>query len=156
MKSRFAGKIRGAVVVLALALPLSAGPLIAGMAEDKVAIRDIWSTYSAARVAGDAETWLALWDAGGLQMPPGMPARGLDVLMVGVPKVFAAGGVTSMTIDPIEIEVAGDWAYTRGAYASERIVDGNPVMVDGKFMTILRRQDDGSWKIYRDIFNSNK
>ncbi len=32
---------------------------------------------------------------------------------------------------------------------------GEAVTVDGKYMTILQRQPDGSWKIHRDIVNSN-
>jgi ketosteroid isomerase-like protein len=32
---------------------------------------------------------------------------------------------------------------------------GRPISIDGKYMTILERQADGSWKIHRDIFNSN-
>jgi uncharacterized protein (TIGR02246 family) len=29
------------------------------------------------------------------------------------------------------------------------------IPIDGKYMTLLKRQPDGSWKIHRDIFNSN-
>ena len=133
----------------------TASPLAAGLTEDKEAIRQIWSDYVSARTAGDAEIWLSLWDEDGIQMPPGMPARGKDKLKVGVPKAFAAVPVKSMDITPIDIEVAGDWAFSRGVYTSTREVDGSDVETDGKFMTILKRQDDGSWKIYRDIFNSN-
>lgn len=56
-----------------------------------------------------------------------------------------------------EIEVTGDWAFSRGIYnATFAPKDGSdPNPVDGKFMTILKRQTDGDWKIHRDIFNSN-
>jgi ketosteroid isomerase-like protein len=27
--------------------------------------------------------------------------------------------------------------------------------LEGKFLTIFRRQDDGTWRIYRDAFNFN-
>ncbi len=49
----------------------------------------------------------------------------------------------------------GDWEVSRGNYTAELISQGNEIEADGKFMTIFRRQEDGSWKIYRDIFNSN-
>ena len=54
-----------------------------------------------------------------------------------------------------EMTVAGDLAYARGQYVSDRIVNGAQVRVDGKFLTILRCQADGTWKMYRDCFNSN-
>ena len=89
-------------------------------------------------------------------MPPGVPARGKTVLDEVIPKAFSGGKVSSMSIVPEEIVLTDDWAYSRGNYTSERVIDGQPVKVDGKFMTILKRQPDGGWKIYRDIFNSNQ
>lgn len=139
-----------------LAATATATPLAAGLTEDRDAIRQVWKTYTAARIAGDPETWLSLWDPDGIQMPPGIPARGVEQLKVGVPKGFAAVPVTAMEITPIDIEIAGDWAFSRGEYSVTQVVKGSDVDIDGKFMTILKRQDDGSWKIYRDIFNSNK
>ena len=32
---------------------------------------------------------------------------------------------------------------------------GRVWFVDGKYLTIFKRQPDGSWKAYRDCFNSN-
>jgi uncharacterized protein (TIGR02246 family) len=144
--------ICAAVVALASALPSS---LFADEAADEAAIGEIWTAYETARVAGDAEGWLALWDEGGVQMPPGVPARGKDALVVGVPKAFEAVPASAMEITPVETVIMGDWAFSRGNYTATQTVQGNTVEVDGKFMTIFRRQDDGSWKIYRDIFNSN-
>lgn len=123
--------------------------------EDEAAIREIYETYTTARVAGDAETWLSLWDADGIQMPPNMPARGKDVLMGGIPKAFSAIPAKAVNIDPEEIVVSDGWAYSRGSYNADQVVQGKDVHVDGKFLTIFKRQDDGSWKIYRDIFNFN-
>lgn len=37
----------------------------ADTAADEDAILGIWSTYTEARVSGDAETWLGLWDEEG-------------------------------------------------------------------------------------------
>jgi ketosteroid isomerase-like protein len=109
----------------------------------------------AARVAADPARWLALWDENGVQLPPGAPARGKAVLDGIVPKGFVPGSVELMNIYPEEIVVAGDWAYSRGTYDSARTVEGKKMTVDGKFLTIFRRQADGSWKIFRDCFNSN-
>ena len=130
-------------------------PAIADDAADEAAINAIWDAYETARVAGDADAWLALWDDGGVQMPPGMPARGKDVMAKGMPKAFAATPASAMEITPEEIVLMGDWAFSRGNYTAALTRQGNAINVDGKFLAILKRQDDGSWKIYRDIFNSN-
>lgn len=62
-----------------------------------------------------------------------------------------------MGITNEEVRVAGDWAYARGTYTATLTPKqgGEAVFIDGKYMTILERQADGSWKIHRDIFNSN-
>jgi uncharacterized protein (TIGR02246 family) len=149
---------RNLIVAAALAAALSLPAAIRAQdtsADDKAAIESLWASYSAAQLAGDADAWLALWDEGGVQMPPGIPARGLDVLRDAQPKRMAAQTVSSFNIRPIDIVVADGWAWTRGTYEAEGEAAGKAFHVDGKFLTILKRQDDGGWKIYRDAFNSN-
>ena len=59
------------------------------------------------------------------------------------------------TID--EVEGAGDLAYARGTYEMDVAVPGAPAPVHdkGKFIEIWKKQSDGSWKVTRDIFNSD-
>jgi ketosteroid isomerase-like protein len=33
--------------------------------------------------------------------------------------------------------------------------EGNPVVIDGKFMTIGKKQADGGWRVAVDMFNAN-
>jgi len=70
----------------------TAMPLVAAGAEaaDEAAIRALWKSYAAFRVSGDAEAWLALWDKNGIQMPPGVPARGIETLRPLLAEAFAA------------------------------------------------------------------
>ena len=119
----------------------------AGSSADEAAILEIWSTYSASRVAGDAETWLGLWDKESIRMPPGAPAVDFATFAPVTPERFA-NSPTAMEINSEEIVVAGDWAYSRGNF----IVNN---AAEGKFLTIFRRQDDGSWRIFRDSFSMN-
>ena len=122
--------------------------LAADTAEDEAAILEIWSTYSAARVAGDAETWLGLWDEEGIRMPPGAPAVDFATFSQGIPASFAASQPPSMEIVADEVVIMGDWAFSSGNFTVGDVVDG-------KFLTIFRRQEDGTWRIYRDAFNMN-
>ena len=64
---------------------------------------------------------------------------------------------TKMSITPLEIVVMGPWAYSRGVYTQDLAAKstGKVTHVDGKFLTILKQQPGGSWKIFRDCFNSN-
>ncbi|WP_159441636.1 YybH family protein [Roseivivax lentus] len=122
-------------------------PSFADPASDEQAILDIWSTYTEARVAGDAETWLGLWDEEGIRLPPGAPAVDFATFAPGTPERFAKPPA-AMEIVSEEVVVTGDWAFSRGNFTVNNAVEG-------KFLTIFRRQDDGSWRIYRDAFNFN-
>jgi len=155
MKKLAVSALIGLAIVAVLFLAGCAEKSEDGTEVDVERIQTIWRIYSKARVVGDAEVWLSLWDEKGIQMPPGAPARSKDVLDEMIPDAFASGSVSSMNIYPEEINVAGNWAYGRGTYDSERMVKGEAVRVDGKFLTILKRQPDGTWRIYRDCFNSN-
>lgn len=126
------------------------------VSEDEAEIREIWKSYAVARVDGNAEAWLALWDESGVQMPPGMPARSKEVLIRDIPKTFEVEPASYMEITPDESIIIGEWAFSRGNFIAALSSQGNAANVDGKFMTVFRRQDDGSWKIYRHIMNSNQ
>ena len=56
-----------------------------------------------------------------------------------------------------EVRTAGHLAFARGTYQATLTPkqDGDRIPIDGKYMTILVRQPNGSYKIHRDIFNSN-
>jgi uncharacterized protein (TIGR02246 family) len=126
-------------------------------AATKAAVEDIWKEYSASLNAGDLDRWLALWTEDGVQMPPGESA------VVGKERIRTRNGAFldrftfDMRITNEEVHTAGDWGYARGVFEAKLTpkAGGKPVPIDGKYMTILVRQADGTWKIHRDIFNSN-
>ncbi|MFY0692382.1 MAG: hypothetical protein JXR14_10745 [Paracoccaceae bacterium] len=140
---------RTAVGVCTLAVGCAfSGAAAADTTADENAILEIWSTYSAARVAGDAETWLGLWDSEGKRMAPGAPAAAFEKFSQVIPEIFEQSQPQSMSIFADEVVVIGDWAFSSGNFkVGEK--------VDGKFLTIFRRQENGSWRIYRDAFNMN-
>jgi ketosteroid isomerase-like protein len=127
---------------------------------DVAAIKQIWVNYTSAVEKGDSAAWLSQWDNDGIQLRPDAPARTkaeLDAQVPGAFKVRNDANDVKMAINPLEIIVAGQWAYSRGMYTQDLTnkSSGQTTHVDGKFLTIFKLQEDGSWKIYRDCFNSN-
>jgi len=57
-----------------------------------------------------------------------------------------------------EIVVTDDWAYDQGTYRWTGFprAGGPPEADDGKYLVVLRRRADGSWKVARDMDNSNR
>jgi len=121
------------------------------------AVTDIWTRYSSSLNSGDLDRWMSLWADNGVQMPPDEPPvigkEAIRARMKAVLDRFAF----NMKISNEEVRAGGDWAFARGTYQATLTpkAGGAAGSIDGKYMTILTRQADGSWEIYRDIFNSN-
>jgi ketosteroid isomerase-like protein len=56
-------------------------------------------------------------------------------------------------LDVQEITIAGDYAFEWGTYlgSARSLTGGENVNYAGKFMRILQRQPDGSWKMHRTM-----
>lgn len=146
-----------ALLALASASCASARPFASPVYEgpDAEAIKDVFRSYERGLNENDLDLWIGLWDENGIQFPPdeAMHRGKAEILAVNA-ELFPLLE-TRMSISIQEIAVLGDYAYSSGSYVldfSER-GSGEWTHVDGKFLTILRRQADGSWKLWRDCFN---
>ena len=122
------------------------------------AVLAIWDEYEASILAGDPDRWIDLWVEDGVQLPPGNPpVVGKEAIYDRISDDLATFEYSEFVINNEDVEVNGDLAFARGNYVVTLAAKagGDPISVDGKYMTIMRQQPDGSWKIYRDIFNSN-
>jgi len=126
-------------------------------AEDVAAIKAMPAKYEAAYNASDAAALAELHTEEAIRMPPNEPALvGKEAIQSWYQTRFDQF-TPQVTVSHEEVEVAGDWAFARGSYTSTQTpkAGGEPVEDSGKFLTISKRQPDGSWKIYRTIYNSD-
>ena len=124
---------------------------------DVAQVYELWNEFAAAATAGDMERWLALWSDDGIQMPPGAERQvGKEQIRREVQPRFDLYD-QKMTIDLEEVRILGDWAFSHGTYkfALTPKEGGETSNGSAKFLTILAKQDDGSWKIVIDCFNYN-
>jgi uncharacterized protein (TIGR02246 family) len=149
--------MKSATVILILALTGCGSKQAKDRTVSGPDVNAMWKEYAASLNAGDVERWAALWSEEGVQLPPDEPAvvgkqRIRDRMRAGFDRFKF-----DMAIANQEMRAAGDLAFARGTYKATLTPKqgGKQTRIDGKFMTILVRQHDGSWKIYRDIFNSN-
>lgn len=146
---------------LACVAAVSAYPGIGKLSMDQTAIAAIFEKYATSQIAFDVEGFMSLWDVDEVKMTHGIPTIvGKADHYAKVKKSFdAARGKfdRKMEVNLEEIVVSGDYAFVRGTYtaASTPKSGGAATLTDGKFITVLRRQPDGSWLIYRDIPTSN-
>lgn len=124
----------------------------------RAAVQDTLDKYSAAMNAEDSDLWISLWDENGIQMPPNAPAEiGKPAIDKMIRESYQALDWEKFTIHLKEVKVAGDWGFARGTYSASITpkAGGETAFIDGKYLTIFKRQPDSSWKIFRDCFNSN-
>ena len=130
------------------------------MGPDSEAIKDVLRRYGALCNEGDFESWIALWDGEGRQMPPDAPSRvGVDAIREAMEPAFENMDLEFDLVSIDEAAVFGDLGLTRCTYSLRATPkeggDTIGVMPDGKALTLYERQSDGSWKIVYDCFNSN-
>ena len=124
---------------------------------DIAAIKDLVNQYGAALNSGDIDLWMSLWDDNAIQMPPNATVvLGEEQLRAKYEGLFAEF-ILNIVINNEEVRVDGDLAFSRGNYNLSIIpkAGGETVMVDGKYLSIMERHTDGSWKLIRSCFNDN-
>ena len=121
-------------------------------------IRSVDSVFTAAANAGDAEGVVATYSDDAALLPPNLPPqKGHDAI-----KAFWSGLLDAYTVKfevgSDTIEGRGDLAYNQGHYRFSAVpkAKGAPGTADeGKFIEILKKQPDGSWKYVVDMYSSN-
>ncbi len=122
------------------------------------AAKQVLATYLQSVSQGDLATWISLWDEEGIQLPPGSPMRvGRAAIEQALARDFASFVYYDSAYGSISTLVDHDYGFAWGTavYKCRARASGQVRHIDMKFETIFRRQADGSWKIYRDCFNSN-
>lgn len=78
-----------------------------------------------------------------------------DSAHAGSPSNITAGNLTWHS-NEVGAAHSGDLAYTSGTYQSALKGGSGKASVDkGKYLTIWKKQADGSWKVLFDTFNSD-
>jgi len=119
------------------------------MTDDERAIRDLISTWMTASEKGDVDTVLSLMADDVIFTVSGREPFGKDVFRAGseaMRNVRMTG-----TSDIREIKIFGEWAFIRN-YIEITIVppDGDAMRRKGHTLSILRKQSDGKWVLWRD------
>ena len=139
-----------------LSMLAAGGCQTAGFTEqDRAAIgkaSDQWFTDTA---AGKFDAVAAHYTDDGVVLPPGAgPVTGRKDIAVLFSKMAK---IENLKWGRREVVGNGDLAYAWGVFSLDVTPPGasKPIHDVGKYIEIWRRQADGSWKITRDIYNSD-
>jgi uncharacterized protein (TIGR02246 family) len=125
---------------------------------DRAAVRAADSSFVAAANAGDVDALVAVYARDASLLPPNLPPqKGHSAI-----RSFWAGFLNAYTvkfdITSDTVEGRGDLAYNMGHFRFTAVPKerSNPGVADeGKFLEVLKKQSDGSWKYSVDMYSSN-
>jgi len=141
------------VLLTFVMLMTGSGTAIAG--QDDAAIDKVRLDFNAAFNEGNAAAMAQVINNDAVWMPPGMAAiAGKDNIVAHYAKTFAKVRA-KFELKPGKIQLCGDWAFMNGAFsrADTPKAGGTVKKVSGHYLLVLKKQQDGAWKIARDIWN---
>ena len=135
-----------------------ASSTVASRDELERSLRSADSALTAAISAKDADRTAAFYEDNAELLPVAEPAvAGRDAIrrkwseFMGIPGFSNQASPTR-----VDISTDGTLAYTRGTYETAMTgADGKPTVERGKYLTVWRRQADGSWRIVQDMSNTD-
>ena len=123
----------------------------------RTAIADVNAKFVAAVETGDTAAAVARYDADATVLPPGGPAwHGTAAITQGFGGMLGAFTVKDFTLTSGDVVVGGDYATETGSYKMTMVPKKGAAMEDvGKYVVAWKKQADGTWKLYRDIWNTD-
>ena len=114
-------------------------------------IEQLRSNWIAAAERDDAATIAPMYVDDAVMVGSGTPpARGRDAIQQALAQGFPLTG--NLRVDSRDLTVSGDVAYDYGEFSEQFTPPGGRAQTrTGHYVVILKRQDDGSWKIVRHI-----
>lgn len=130
-------------------------------AEDPAAVRQAIEAANKKAMdgfnAGSPDALFANFAADAIVMMAGMPAwRGKTAIEEGFRGMMQQMDVKDITATIEDVAVSGDLAVETGVMTMTIGPKGGKLAADtAKYVTVWKKQGDGSWKVFRDINNTN-
>jgi uncharacterized protein (TIGR02246 family) len=125
---------------------------------DITAINELYDQWCIAANAGDLDHFMSLWADDAILMNPDAPAIfGKEQIRAFYQTIFEEFSFEATIYGETEVQVSGDLAFSRGTGTS-RVTPkdgGATTFSDAKWLDILKKQADGSWKVYCDCVTNN-
>jgi uncharacterized protein (TIGR02246 family) len=134
----------------------AAKPDSATAAADIQAIGKVRDSFTAAFKAGDVAALTALYVSDGLTQPDNQPTgTGSAGIADSFKKFFDQFNITAFTLTPVKTEASGDLGYDIGTYTFTATMKpkGDTAKTEGRYVVVLRKGTDGTWKAIADMDN---
>lgn len=124
-------------------------------ADARTAVMEASQMYMNAVRSLDAEAVAGFWMEGSVLMAPAAPdLRGPAEIERFLSPLYPTLTVLALEVEDQEVDVWGDVVMEMTSYSETlQIDDGPPQHLAGRALFIWKQQADGSWKIWRGMFN---
>jgi len=122
-------------------------------AAGRAALLDADRAFNRATAERRVDGWVEFFAEDGAIIRPAGTITGKAAIREEMTKAFADTSF-SLSWEPqsADIGAAGDLGYTVGrSEAGFRDAKGRPVLRTGRYLTVWKKQADGSWKVVQDI-----
>ena len=142
---------------LALLLIAQSGSLFAADLKLEQALRDLDAQWSVAAEAKDLDKTVSYYASDAFVLPPnGAAAHDRDAARKVWREVFDVTVNGSWKPTKVEVAKSGDMAYISGTYDwTTKDASGNISKDRGKYLEVMKKQADGTWKCVADCWNSD-
>ena len=154
------GSFPACIMVFGLTTAYSNSPAPDTREADARAVRDVEAAWVKDIGAKDVEKFVAYYADDAILLMPNAPAvNGKDAIRAAL-KPMLADPNFSLTFrsNRAEASKGGDIVYTTGSYTMTASAPKNPKSAatdKGKYLTVFKKQSDGSWKAIADMINSD-
>jgi len=140
-----------ALISLTLIGRTQAGDMRSG---DETKIWESETAMSAAAVSKDLDKVVSYYADDAVVFAPNAPGATTKEAIRNAWKdiLMPVGASTSWKPTKVEVAKSGDLAYTSGTYNGTMMADGKPVKDSGNYLTVWKKQTDGTWKILVDTW----
>lgn len=128
-------------------------------ASSLASLRAADSALQIAVSAADIEATVAFYADDAVMLPVAEPiVQGRDAIREEWTHVFGIPGYANAArLITADVAASGDLGYTRGTYESPMLApDGSRIVERGKWVTVWKREPDGTWKITVDVYNTDR
>jgi uncharacterized protein (TIGR02246 family) len=129
----------------------------ADVKNEENAVRQADMDWSKAAASKDVDKVVSFYAEDGAVYPPNAPvAAGQPAIKVAwTGMVNLPGFMVNWVPSRVEVARSADLAWSTGTYTMTSSVPGSPTTDHGKYVAVWKKQQDGSWKVQADIFNSD-
>jgi ketosteroid isomerase-like protein len=149
--------MNGWILALVPALALAAGVPEAAKPATVDTLRELEGAFMKATAEHGSVGYLSYYAENAVELPAGAAALE-GKAAIAKTMGFLDQKDTHLTWSPVGADLAasGDLGYTWGTYEFRGVAkDGKPVVEHGKYMTVWKKQADGSWKVALDMGNAS-